>query len=359
VINSRTIKLYATIVLGIVLSSHQQSFSMLKSELKKTKLLSTITKKTLLTQTPKRNLSLGFFYIIPQQKRIVLERFGKFQRVLEPGLRFKIPIVEAAREIELTYATINSKRRSDRVSHIDLRESVHHIPSQKVITQDNVAMTIDGIVYASIEDPVKAAYGVQDMNIALESLAQTTLRNVIGGMKLDATLTSRDAINKRLQAELEASAARWGINVKHVELQQILPPAEIQHAMDSQMKAEREQRATVLTAEGQKKAAMLLAEGHKEASISEAQGRNQATILDAKAQATARFELAEAEARSIEIVQKAAPGENALAYLVATKYINELPKITEGKAGKTVVVPYDATSLAGATTLIKNFFAEK
>lgn len=319
---------------------------------------SRLNQRISLQKTTTRNLSLGFFYIVPHQKRVVLEEFGKFKKILEPGLHFKIPLMQAARYIEMS-SIEGSKRKSNPVSHIDLRESTHHIPSQKVITQDNVAMTIDGILYAAIEDPEKAAYAIQDINLAVECLAQTTLRNVIGGMKLDTTLTSRDTINKKLQEELEASAKRWGINIKHVELQQILPPAEIQHAMESQMKAEREQRATVLTAEGQKKAAILLAEGHREADIKEAEGRNQATILDAQAQAQARYALAEAESRSIEIVHKAAPKGDALAYLLATKYINELPKITAGKKGKTVVIPYDTASLAGATTLIKNFFTEQ
>jgi regulator of protease activity HflC (stomatin/prohibitin superfamily) len=305
-----------------------------------------------------KGLSFSFFYVVPEQKRIVLEQFGKFKRVLGPGLHFKIPLIQSARYIEMSYLDGNT-RKSTLVSHIDLRESTHHIPSQKVITQDNVTMTIDGILYAAIEDPEKVAYAIQDINLAVEYLAQTTLRNVIGSMKLDTMLTSRDTINKKLQDELEVSAKRWGISIKHVELQQILPSPEIQHAMESQMKAEREQRATVLIAEGQKKAAILLAEGHREANIKEAEGRNQATILDAQAQAQARYALAEAESRSIEIVQKAAPDRDAFAYLIATKYINELPKITEGKEGKTVVVPYDGASLAGATTLIKNFFAER
>lgn len=352
---SKNVQTFANMLLCIMLLSQQLSYSMLQKGLQST---STLAHKAALHKIPTRNISLGFFYIVPQQKRIVLERLGKFEKILEPGFHLKLPLIQAARRIELSHIADKGKRESHTVSHIDLRESVHRIPSQKVITQDNVAMLIDGIVYASIEDPIKAAYAIQDMNLALESLAQTTLRNVIGGMKFDTTLTSRDAINKRLQKELEASAARWGINIKHVELQQILPPADIQHAMESQMKAEREQRAIVLTAEGQKQAAILLADGHREANIKEAQGRNQATILDAQAQAQARFALAEAESRSIEIVQAAAPGQNALAYLVATKYINELPKITEGKAGKTVVVPYDATALAGATNLIKNFFAD-
>jgi regulator of protease activity HflC (stomatin/prohibitin superfamily) len=290
---------------------------------------------------------------------MVLETLGKFDRVLEPGFRFVWPIIQDVRCMEWSQTNDSAKRESYMISKIDLRESVHRIPSQKVITQDNVAMTIDGIVYASIEDPKKAVYGIQDLNFALESLAQTTLRNVIGGMNLDATLNSRDAINKKLQQELEASAERWGVTIKHVELQQILPPAEIQHAMESQMKAEREQRAAVLSAGGQKKAAILLAEGERESAIKKAEGLSQATILNANAQAQARFALAEAESRSIKIVQNAAPGQNALGYLISTKYINELPKITEGKAGKTVVIPYDSASLAGATTLIKNFFEEQ
>lgn len=340
---------------SITLLSHA---SMVQMGLQKTQQLSCIAQQALLRKTPVRNISWSCFYIVPQQQRVILERFGKFQRVLEPGLRFKIPVIEAARKIEWSRTNSNGYRETSMISHIDLREDVHRIPSQKVITQDNVAMTIDGILYAAIDDPKKVTYGIKDVNAAIESLAQTTLRDVIGAMKLDKTLTSRDEINVKLKEKLEDSAKRWGVTINHVELREILPPHDIQHAMELQMKAEREKRATVLTAEGQKEAAILLAEGKKTASIRDAEGRNQATILDAQAQAQARFALADAEARSIAIVQNAAPGQNALAYLVATKYINELPKITEGKAGKTVVVPYDATSLAGATTLIKNFFAD-
>lgn len=357
-VTSKTIHASVIMFLNLVLLSPMCSYAMVRG-LQTARHVAKIAAIMQPHKVPSRNLSFKFFHIVSQQERMVLETLGKFEKILEPGLRFKWPVLQEARHIEYSYVNDKNKRESRWISHIDLRESVHRIPSQKVITQDNVAMTIDGILYASIEDPIKATYGIQDINFALESLAQTTLRNVIGGMKLDTTLNSRDAINKKLQKELEVSAARWGVSIKNVELQQILPPAEIQHAMESQMKAEREQRATILSAEGQKRAAILLAEGNREASIKEAEGRNQATILDAQAQAQARFALAEAESRSIEIVQAAAPDQNALAYLVATKYINELPKITEGKAGKTVVVPYDATSLAGATSLIKNFFVDQ
>jgi regulator of protease activity HflC (stomatin/prohibitin superfamily) len=316
-----------------------------------------ITQKALFNQAPARNLSLGCFYIVPQQKRVVLERFGKFEKLLMPGIHLKWPLIEEAREIEWSWID-GDRRKTGMMSHIDLRETPHYIPSQKVITQDNVAMTIDGILYASISDPEKVAYSVKDVNAAIESLAQTTLRDVVGRMTLDETSKSRDLINKILKEKLQASADRWGITVNHIELKEILPPKDIQHAMELQMKAEREKRATILTAQGQREAAIHIAEGDKISKIREAEGRNQATILDAEAQAKARFALAEAEARSMEIVQKAAPGQNALAYLIATKYINALPSITEGKSGKTVVVPYDASSLAAATSLIKNFLAE-
>ncbi|HLB94125.1 MAG TPA: SPFH domain-containing protein [Candidatus Babeliales bacterium] len=340
-------RIYTVIYLSVLLLAQQSSYAMQQTK--------QATRTAMSQASGRRNISWGCFYLVPQQKRIVLERLGKFEKVLGPGLHFKLPVIQAARQIEVSRA-ISGGREIKMVSHIDLREQMHYIPSQKVITQDNVAMTIDGRLYAAIEDPEKVAYGIQDVNVALESLAQTTLRNVIGGMKLDTTLNSRDTINRKLQQELAAAAARWGVRIQHVELQQILPPAEIQHAMESQMKAERDQRAAVLIAEGEKKAAVLRAEGYREASIKEAEGRNQATILDAEAQAKARYALAEAESRSIQIVQSAAPKQNALAYLIATKYITELPKVTEGKAGKTVVVPYDATSLAGATSMIKDFF---
>jgi regulator of protease activity HflC (stomatin/prohibitin superfamily) len=326
-----------------------------------------IAKKIKINQTAHRDISWGCFYIVPQQKRIILERLGKFKKILEPGIHLKLPIIEEARKIEWSFiSTKDNKRHSDMVSHIDLRETTHHIPSQKVITQDNVAMTIDGILYVSIADPERVVYSVRDINAAIEQLAQTTLRDVIGSMTLDETSKSRDVINKKLKIKLQESADRWGVTVNHIELKEILPPHDIQHAMESQMKAERERRAAILTAEGQRTAAILLAEGQKEAVIRQAEAKNQATILDAEAkakaitlnaeaEAKARFALAEAEARGMEVVQKAAPEQNALAYLIATKYISALPAITEGKEGKTVVVPYDATALAGVTSIIKNF----
>lgn len=337
------------------------SYAMLTQNTKK------IIKKVHLNQTAKRNVSWGCFYIVPQQNSIILERFGKFKKTLQPGIHFKWPIVEEARKIEWSFiSSKDNKRYYIMVSHIDLRETPHNIPSQKVITQDNVAMTIDGILYISIENPEKVVYNIKDINAAIEQLAQTTLRDVIGSMTLDETSKSRDAINKKLKIKLQESAERWGIIVNHIELKEILPPHDIQHAMESQMKAERERRAAILTAEGKKTAAILLAEGEKEAAIKQAEAKNQAIILDAEAQAKkitleaqaeaeARFALADAEARGMKIIQQAAPEQNALAYLIATKYINALPAITEGKKGKTVVVPYDATALAGVTSIIQNF----
>jgi regulator of protease activity HflC (stomatin/prohibitin superfamily) len=340
-----------------------------------------IAKKVILNKAQARDISWGCFYIVPQQKRIILERFGKFKKTLAPGIHFKWPLIEEARKIEWSYiSSKDNKRYLNMVSLIDLRETPHDIPSQKVITQDNVAMTIDGILYISISDPEKVVYAVNDINAAIEQLAQTTLRDVIGSITLDDTSKSRDAINKQLKIKLQESADRWGVIVNHIELKLILPPHDIQHAMESQMKAERERRAAILTAEGQKTAAILLAEGKKEAVIKEAEAKNQATVLDAdaqakktileakahaekiileaNAQAEARYALADAEARGMKIVQEAAPEQNALAYLVATKYIEALPHITEGKHGKTVVVPYDATALVGATSMIKDFLTD-
>ena len=347
------------------------SYAMLTQNSKK------VTKK-ILNQVAKRDISWGCFYIVKQQNSVILERWGKYKETLEPGIHFKWPIVEEARKIEWSYISSKDKNRYyNMVSHIDLRETTHNIPSQKVITQDNVAMKIDGILYTSISDPHKVVYSVRDVNAAIEQLAQTTLRDVIGSMTLDETSRSRDAINKKLKAKLQESAERWGVTVNHIELKEILPPDDIQHAMESQMKAERERRAAILTAEGKRTAAILLAEGEKEAAIKQAEAKNQATILDAEAknrakildaeaqakattlnaeaEAKARFALAEAEARGMAIVQQAAPEQDALTYLIATKYIAALPAITKGKKGKTVVVPYDATALAGVTSIIKNF----
>src|SRR5579863_1074358 len=247
-----------------------------------------VIKKIPLNQTTKREVSWGCFYIVPQQNSIILERFGKFKKILEPGIHFKCPIIEEARNIEWSYISAKDNTRYYKmVSHIDLRETTHNIPSQKVITQDNVAMTINGILYVSISDPEKVVYSIRDVNAAIEQLAQTTLRDVIGSMTLDETSRSRDAINKKLKIKLQESAERWGITVNHIELKEILPPNDIQHAMESQMKAERERRAAILTAEGQRTAAILLAEGQKEAVIRQAEAKNQATILDAEAKAKA------------------------------------------------------------------------
>lgn len=310
------------------------------------------------------------FFMVNQAEMIVVERLGKYSRILGPGLHIVIPFIDKPHTCTWSYVKHDHGRYYrfvQIIKRIDLRESVYDFPKQNVITKDNVNIEINALLYYQITDPKAAVYHVINLPEAIEKLTQTTLRNVIGSLDLDETLISRDQINEKLQVILDEAASRWGVKVNRVELQEVNPPRDIQIAMEKQMRAERDRRAIILESEGEKRAAILKAEGAQESAILDAQGQQESDILRAKgiaqsllieaeAQAKARFMIAQAEAQAIELVQKSVPGKDPLPYMVAREYIKTLPEITKDKEGKMIIVPYEASSLVGSLSTIKEIF---
>lgn len=268
--------------------------------------------------------------IVPQGEVWTVERFGAFTRLLQPGLNLIIPYVE----------------RTGR--KLNVQEVVLDIPEQSVITRDNASVVVDGIVYYRVMDPAKAAYQVQDLRQALIALAMTNIRAVIGEMDLDATLSGRERINSTLLNTLDGATDPWGVKVSRVEIRKVEPPENLVRAMNLQMTAERERRATVMRAEGDRAAAIHRAEGEKQALVLQAEGRQQAALRDAEA----RERLAEAEANATRMVAAAASGsgEAALRYFIAEKYIRAFEALAANPSSKLVVVPMEASALAGGIT---------
>lgn len=296
--------------------------------------------------------------IIQQAESVIVERLGKYERELEPGLNFIFPIFEAARPIawKVTYkdGSGHSYSRVEERVKIDLRESVYDFPRQNVITKDNVTISINALLYFQIIKAKSAVYEIQNLPEAIEKLTQTTLRNLVGAIDLDEALVSRDKINHELRAILDEATNKWGVKVNRVELQDIIPPADIQQAMEKQMKAERERRATILEAEGMKKSAILKAEGQKEAEINRAQGEKQSAILRAEGAAEARIKNANAEAEAIRSVSEAiAKNGQPDKYLIAMKYLETLKEIADGNDNKIVYMPYEATGILSSIDGIK------
>ena len=238
--------------------------------------------------------------IIPQSETKIVERLGKYHATLEAGINFIIPFIDSAKNI----VVLNHGRYSYS-STIDLREQVYDFPSQNVITKDNIQMEINALLYFQIMDPYKAAYEISNLPNAIEKLTQTTLRNIIGEMELDETLTSRDTINQKLRLVLDDATDKWGVKVNRVELQDITPPSSVLSAMEKQMQAERNKRAQILTSEGEKAAEILASEGEKTAMINRAEAAKQQAILTAEGEAQARIRKAEAEAQAIELITQA------------------------------------------------------
>jgi len=273
--------------------------------------------------------------VVQQSKAYVIERLGAFQAVWGVGLHFKLPFV-------------------DRIARrVNLKEQVHDYPPQPVITKDNVTMQIDTVVYFQITDPKLYCYGVEQPMTAMETLTATTLRNIIGDLELDQTLTSRDVINTKMRAILDEATDPWGIKVNRVELKNILPPQDIQSSMEKQMKAERDRRQAILQAEGQKKSAILIAEGERESAILRADAEKQAAILKAEAEKQAAILKAAGEAEAIRTVQQATA--DALAMLnesapneqvIKLKSIEAMQKIADGKATK-IIIPSQMQGLVG------------
>jgi regulator of protease activity HflC (stomatin/prohibitin superfamily) len=299
-------------------------------------------------------------YMVQQAEAMIIERLGKFDRVLGPGLHLVVPFLETARSVTWAFVKESDAKRYYRYTQtfnrIDLRESVYDFPRQNVITKDNVTMEINAILYYQITDPKAAVYEVNNLPEAIEKLTQTTLRNVIGSMDLDESLVSRDAINEKLRVILDEATDKWGVKVNRVELQEVNPPVDIRHAMEKQMRAERDRRAVILESEGKKRAAILEAEGIQESQILKARGEAESQVIRAQGEADARLRIAQAEAQAIEMIQKAVPQGDPLPYLVALQYIKALPEMMQGKDDKMIVVPYEASSLVGSLTGIKKMF---
>ena len=302
--------------------------------------------------------------IVKQSETIVIERFGRYLKTLNSGINIILPIIDQARKITWRQ-TVPGPRGEYFVTYrqqerIDLREAVFDFPKQNVITRDNVVTEINALLYFQIVDPVKALYEIENLSQAMEKLTQTTLRNVIGEMDLDETLTSRDTINTKLRVILDEATNKWGVKVNRVELQDINPPKDIRDAMEKQMRAERDRRARILEAEGLKTAQILEAEGAKMAEINKAEGDKQAAILEAEGQAEARVKVAEAEAKAINMLAEALASKTDPAqYLIAIKYIETLKEMVSGDDNKTVYLPYEASGILGSLGSIKDLFGKK
>ena len=278
--------------------------------------------------------------IVAQKQVLIIERLGRFHKKAEAGVNLIIPFFDSVR------------------ARHDLREQITNIEPQQVITRDNVTMEVDAVIYFLIGDPVRATYEVQQLGWGLEQLTLSALRNVIGSLDLDHTLTSRDAINTQLRAALDQATAPWGIKIMRVELKNITPPEEIRITMEKQMTAERSRRAVVTTAEGEKSSAILRAEGLQQAAIINAEGQKQSQILSAEGQAQARLRVAEAEAKAIAVVTGAlgATG-NPAQYLIAKSYLESMITIASN-AQKTVFVPYEASAALGSIGGIKELWQD-
>ena len=290
--------------------------------------------------------------IIPQSETKIIERLGRYYATLHPGINIIIPIVDRAKEIVVMRAG-----RYVYSNSIDLREQVYDFPKQNVITKDNVQTEINALLYFQIVDPFKAVYEINNLPNAIEKLTQTTLRNIIGELELDETLTSRDTINTKLRSVLDDATNKWGIKVNRVELQDITPPESVLTAMEKQMQAERNKRATILTSEGKKASDILQSEGEKMATINRAEAQKQQAILKAEGEAQARIRKAEAEAIAIrKITEAVGDSTNPANYLLAQKYIQMLQQLADGEKTKTVYLPYEATNLLGSIGGIKELF---
>jgi regulator of protease activity HflC (stomatin/prohibitin superfamily) len=252
--------------------------------------------------------------VVPQAHARIVERLGRYHRTLNAGLAFVIPVVDKVR------------------SRVDLREQVVSFPPQPVITEDNLVVSIDSVIYFQVTDPKSATYEIANYLIGIEQLTVTTLRNVIGSMDLEETLTSRDSINAQLRGVLDEATGKWGIRVNRVEIKAIDPPRSVQESMEKQMRAERDKRAAILTAEGEKQSAILTAEGEKTAAVLRAEGDAQAAVLRAQGES-------EAIVKVVEAIHQAKPDSHVLAY----QYLQTLPQIAQGSANKVWVLPSELT----------------
>ena len=285
--------------------------------------------------------------IVPQAYAVVLERLGAYKATWSTGIHFKVPFIERV------------------ARRVNLKEQVVDFPPQPVITKDNVTMQIDTVVFFQITDPKLYAYGVENPIMAIENLSATTLRNIIGDMELDETLTSREVINTKMRASLDVATDPWGIKVNRVELKNIIPQAAIQDAMEKQMKAERERREAILKAEGEKRSTILVAEGKKQSAILDAEAEKQAAILHAEAQKERMIKEAEGQAQAVLKVQQAtAEGlrmikeAGADESVLTLKSLEALTKVADGKATK-IIIPSEIQGIAGLATSLKEIMTDK
>ena len=274
--------------------------------------------------------------VIPQSKAYVIERLGSYNRTLHNGLNFVIPLIE---------------RTANRVT---LKEQVRDFAPQPVITKDNVTMQIDTVVYFQITDPKLYTYGIEMPISAIENLTATTLRNIIGELELDETLTSRDIINSKMRAILDEATDPWGIKVTRVEVKNILPPRDIQEAMEKQMRAERERREKILQAEGEKKSSILIAEGEKESAILRAEAKKEAQIREAEGEAEALLKIKSAEAEGIKLLKEAKADQTVL----TLKSFETLANVANGQATK-IIVPSELQNIASLGTTLSEMFKDK
>ena len=274
--------------------------------------------------------------IVQQSKAYVVERLGAFHAVWGVGLHLKVPFIERV------------------VKKVSLKEQVADFDPQPVITKDNVTMQIDTVIYFQITDPKLYTYGVEYPMSAIENLTATTLRNIIGELELDQSLTSRDVINSRMRSILDEATDPWGIKVNRVELKNILPPREIQNAMEKQMKAERERRESILQAEGEKASKILVAEGEKQSAILKADAQKQARIMQAEGEATAILKVQQAMADSLKLLNEAAPNDQ----VIKLKALEALEKVADGKATK-LIIPSEIQGLAGLAASAKAILDDK
>lgn len=274
-------------------------------------------------------------HVVQQSRAYVIERMGAFHQVWEVGLHLKVPFL-------------------DRIAkRVTLKEQVLDYPPQPVITKDNVTMQIDTVVYFQITDPKLYAYGVEQPMMAMETLTATTLRNIIGDLELDQTLTSRDVINTKMRAILDEATDPWGIKVNRVELKNILPPQDIQNSMEKQMKAERDRRQAILQAEGTKRSQILVAEGEKESAILKAQGEKEAAILKADGDAQALLLVQKATADALKILNEAAPNDQ----VIKLKSLEAMKNIADGQATK-IIIPSELQGLAGMAASAREFLTK-
>ena len=275
-------------------------------------------------------LIISCIKIVPQATTFIIERLGTYKTTWDTGLHLKVPFIDKV------------------AKKISLKEKVADFAPQAVITKDNVTMQIDTVVFYQIIDPKLYTYGIERPIIAIENLSATTLRNIIGDLELDQTLTSRDIINTRMREILDEATDPWGIKVNRVELKNIIPPKEIQQAMEKQMKAEREKREKILIAEGEKESAIRVAEGEKEAAILRAEAKKEAQIREAEGQAQAILEIQEATAKGLQMIKDVGADDG----LIAIKGLEALEKVGQGSSTK-IIIPSDLQGIAGLTTTIK------